>query len=118
MRGLSLQQVTADLEEMMAARGLPRRTGATHGNLSRIERGLVQYNQTLLELLAVIYHTSASALLKAPPEDPDGEPLESMIEKIAPEDRAQVSDIVRTFVHKPKPDPEKALGELEQRKTG
>lgn len=43
----------------------------THATLSRIERGLLPYNQLLLEILADIYGTSPASLLMRDPSTPD-----------------------------------------------
>lgn len=58
-RGLSLEQ-------------LSERVGMTHGNLSRIERYIVPYNQTLLESLAEELRTDTASLIMRDPTDPEG----------------------------------------------
>jgi len=44
----------------------------THGQLSRIERGLQPYNQELLEKLADLYMCDVVDLLIRDPSDPEG----------------------------------------------
>jgi len=99
---LTLEDVTADLRERahhLRHLARYRKIGATHGNLSRIERGQVPYSQPLLELLADIYHTDPASLLKRNPlKEP--EPIEDIVNQIPPESRAHASDVLRTFVHK------------------
>jgi len=53
-RGLSLEAVAVQAE-------------TTHATLSRVERGLIPYNQHLLERLAAVYLVSTGDLLEADP---------------------------------------------------
>jgi transcriptional regulator with XRE-family HTH domain len=104
-RNLSLEQVTERIKELAAARYPTesekkafRRIGATHGNLSRIERGLVPYNELLLELLAETYQTDKASLLMRNPEDPSG--IWSIWDQIPATERDHAAEVLRTFVPK------------------
>lgn len=48
------------------------RVGMTHGNLSKIERGLQPYDQPMLEALADALTTDVASLLTRNPLDPEG----------------------------------------------
>lgn len=54
-KGLSLEQASAAV-------------GISHANLGRIERGLVPYNQDLIENLALLYGVDPAELLRIDPE--------------------------------------------------
>lgn len=69
--------------------------GTTHATLSRIERGLVPYNQTLLELLADFYSTEPASLLMRNPADPDA-PW-SILDGLSPVQRRQIAEIAETL---------------------
>lgn len=58
-RGLTLEDVADQI-------------GMTHGNLSRIERGLQPYDEECLEGLARVYKCSPIDLLSRNPNDPEG----------------------------------------------
>lgn len=75
-----------------------KRVGATHGNLSRVERGEVPYSQPLLEMLADIYQTDAASLIMRNPLDPQA--VWSIWDQIEPEQRMHAADVLRTFIHK------------------
>ena len=98
-RGLSLEQVTDRLRTLAEERPEPasKRIGATHGNLSRIERGKVPYSQPLLELLADIYATDAASLIMRNPTD--REAVWSIWDQIEPTQRPHAEDVLRTFIH-------------------
>ena len=94
--GLALQAVVDRVGELADERAIPRtRIGLTHGNLSRIERGKVPYNQHLLDLLALVYRTDVPSLIWRKPDDPDG--LWAVWDKLGDEQRAQVVEIAKTF---------------------
>lgn len=105
MRGLSLEEVGEDLKERIQK--LPHsaryRLGRTHGNLSRIERGLVPYSQPLLELLADIYHAGKpEALLR----DPNViAPIEELWNQVPESERGRLYDVTLQFVPKPSETP-------------
>lgn len=60
----------------------------THGQLSRIERGLQPYNQELLEKLADLYMCDVVDLLIRDPSDPEG--MWSLWDKAKPAQRQQI----------------------------
>ncbi len=102
---LSLDQVTERVREIAAERypsAAGRRSfkklGATHGNLSRIERGEVPYNQTLLEILAVVYKSDAGSLIERSPKDPAG--IQTTWDQIPTERRSLAADVLRSFIRK------------------
>lgn len=99
-RHLSLEKVTEHLRALAEARPNygSKRIGATHGNLSRIERGEVPYSQPLLEMLAEIYQTDPASLIMRNPKDPDA--IWSIWDQIEPLQRMHATDVLRTFVHK------------------
>lgn len=102
-RGLTLETVVERLQTIEAASsvariGNPRRVGMTHGNLSRIERGLVPYNETLLDLLADIYQTDNASLIMRDPTDPEA--IWSIWDQVPKTERVHAADVLRTFIHK------------------
>lgn len=66
---------------------LAERVHMTHGNLSRIERGEVPYNQVLLERLAEELRCDPADLIIRDPSDPDG--LWSIYDRLTPAQRVQ-----------------------------
>lgn len=104
-RGLTLEQVAERLRELAASR-LPangkkrafKKLGASHGNLSRIERFQVPYNQVLLELLTVVYETDRESLTGRHPKNPPD--YQSLWDQIPAELRPHAADVLRTFVRK------------------
>jgi transcriptional regulator with XRE-family HTH domain len=60
----------------------------THGQLSRIERGVQPYNQELLERLADLYMCDVVDLLIRDPSDPEG--MWSLWDKAKPAQRQQI----------------------------
>ena len=63
----------------------------THATLSRVERGVMPYNQPLLEGLADLYSTDPASLLTRDPAG--GDPLWEAIDALTPEQRQQVAEI-------------------------
>lgn len=88
---LSLETVAADL----AKHGVQ----TTHATLSRIERGLIPYNQHLLEGLVKVYGVSKADLLERDPA------TVSAAELLQGLDEAQRSDVINyaDFVRSKKP---------------
>lgn len=74
---------------------LAERVGITHGNLSRIERGLRPYGQPLLEALAEELRTDPASLLMRNPLDPEG--LWSIWDQIPPTERPRAIEVLRAF---------------------
>lgn len=73
--------------------GESRIVGLSQPNLSRIERGEVPYNQTLLELLAEVYGTDPASLIMRNPEDPEG--IWSVYDQIPVSERPVALKILR-----------------------
>lgn len=71
------------------------RVGTNHGNLSRIERGLSNYTQPMLEALAVVLNCAPADLIIRDPSDPDG--IWSIWDQLGAEQRRQVVAIAKTF---------------------
>jgi transcriptional regulator with XRE-family HTH domain len=68
----------------------------THGNLSKIERGIVPYNQDLLDALADLYMCEPPDLIIRNPVDLEG--IWSVWDNAKPGDRAKILSIARTIV--------------------
>lgn len=68
---LTLEQVAERVEHLAREDKFLRPNGKpmsmTHATLSRIERGLIPYNQVLLEILAEIYGTEPASLIMRNP---------------------------------------------------
>jgi transcriptional regulator with XRE-family HTH domain len=84
-RGLTLEQ-------------LAYRVGMTHASLSRVERGLQDYTQGLLEALAAELGTDAASLLMRDPTD--SEALWSLWDIAQPGQKAQLLEIAKTLLKK------------------
>lgn len=70
----------------------------THGQLSRIERGLSPYNQSLLEELADLYGCEPADLIIRDPNDPDG--IWSIWDQALPGERRQIVELARVVTAK------------------
>jgi len=81
-RGLTLEQVAAQI-------------GMSHQNLGKIERGLVPYNQGLLEALAENLRCEPAELIIRAPLDT--EVLWLIMNQLSPLQREQVTEIARTI---------------------
>jgi transcriptional regulator with XRE-family HTH domain len=81
-RGLSLERAGA-------------RIGMTHGNLSRIERGLQPYDQRILEAMADAYQCEVPDLLIRDPSDPEG--IWSIWETVPPVERPRAIKILKAL---------------------
>ncbi len=66
------------------------------GNLSKIERGILQYNQELLERLAEALRTEPASLLMRDPTDPDG--IWSVWDRAKPGEREQIVKVAEALV--------------------
>lgn len=69
----------------------------THGQLSRIERGLQPYNQELLERLADLYHCDVVDLLIRDPSEPTS--IWSIWDRAKPGERRQISDVAEALIN-------------------
>lgn len=68
----------------------------THGNLSKIERGLVPYNQELLETLAELYRCEPVDLLIRDPSEPES--IWSIWDRAQPGERRQIAAVADAVV--------------------
>lgn len=82
-RGLTLEQLADAI-------------GITHASLSRIERGLQPYSQTILENIAEKLKTDVPSLLARDPADPS--PIWSTWEKANPSERRMIERIAKDVV--------------------
>lgn len=71
------------------------RIGMTSQNLGKVERGLVPYTQTLLELLAVEYGTEPASLIMRDPADPAG--IWSVHDTLSSVERAQLVEMAKVL---------------------
>lgn len=104
-RDYSLDQVVDMLQTLASEREQPFvrqrstvRLGVTKGNLSRIERGHVPYNEFLLELLAEIYQADPASLIMRDPTAPEA--IWSLWASIQPPQRDQALRVLETFIKK------------------
>lgn len=74
---------------------LAARVGMTHGNLSRIERGLLPYSQRQLEDLARELGTDPASLLSRDPRDPEG--IWTVWDRIPPKERKRAIRVLKEF---------------------
>lgn len=70
----------------------------THGQLSRIERGLQPYNQELLERLADLYRCDVVDLLIRDPSQPES--IWSIWDRAQPGERRQITDVASALVRR------------------
>ena len=68
----------------------------THGQLSRIERGLQPYNQELLERLAELYRCDVVDLLIRDPSEPTN--IWSIWDRAKPGERRQIVNVAEALV--------------------
>lgn len=68
----------------------------SHGNLSKIERGLVPYNQELLEKLAELYMCEPADLIIRDPSDPID--IWSVWDLAKPGDKRKIVSVAKTIV--------------------
>lgn len=75
---------------------LAERVGLSHASLSRIERGLQPWNETLLYALAEALETDWQSLLMRDPTDPDG--IWFIWDKAKPGERRQIVEHAKIIV--------------------
>lgn len=68
------------------------------GNLSKIERGLLPYNQELLERLADALMTDPASLLMRNPTDPGA--IWSLWDRALPGEKAQIERVVEAMLRR------------------
>ena len=97
--GLTLEQAADRVErtsEAWADAGpAVRPISMTHATLSRIERGKLQYNQALLEILARVYKTDCASLIMRDPGE--SEDLWSIWEQLRPVERVQALEVLKAL---------------------
>lgn len=74
---------------------LAERIGITHGQLSKVERGLRPYSQPMLEKLAEELGTEPASLLMRNPTDPEG--IWSIWDQVPPTERQRAITILRAL---------------------
>ena len=75
---------------------LAERTGISTGNLSRVENGRQDYNETFLELVADALNTTPASLIMRDPTAPEA--IWSIWETAKPADRRQIEELARVVV--------------------
>lgn len=68
------------------------RVGMSHQNLGKIERGMVPYGETLLDILADVYRTDKGSLIMRDPNRTDS--FWSIYDQLAPPERARLVERV------------------------
>jgi transcriptional regulator with XRE-family HTH domain len=96
---LTLEEAAERIELLGAQRAEAdpeaRPVSMTHATLSRVERGKIPYNQTLLEILAEIYGTEpASLIMRDPAAD---EPIWSLWDALSPPARQQAFAVIEAL---------------------
>lgn len=66
------------------------------GNLSKVERGILQYNQEMLERLADIYMTDVASLLMRDPSQPEA--IWSLWDRAKPGTRRQIESVAEAIL--------------------
>lgn len=93
-----IERIKANVEDRVLAEGEEgdmKRLGLSQPNISRIERGDIPYNQTILELIAEVYGVDAASLIIRDPSDPDG--LWSIYDQIEPTQRQTALRVLEGF---------------------
>lgn len=100
-RGLSQKQACDAAYELVSDRviaegeeGDMRRLGLSQGNLSRMEKGEIPYNQFALEILAEVYQTDPASLIMRDPEDDE---VWSIYDRVPKTVRPQALKVLETF---------------------
>lgn len=98
-KGLTLEEAAERIETVGAQRAEndpeARAVSMTHATLSRVERGKLPYNQTLLEILAEIYGTEPASLIM---RDPDSkESIWSLWDALSPPARQQAVTLLEVL---------------------
>lgn len=80
----------------MSLDALASRVPMDKGNLSKVERGLLPYNQDMLEHLADALGTDPASLLMRDPSDPEG--MWSIWDQAKPGERRQIAEVAKALV--------------------
>jgi len=75
---------------------LAARVPMDKGNLSKVERGILPYNQEMLERLADALGADPASLLMRDPSDPEG--MWSIWDQAKPGERRQIAEVAKTLV--------------------
>jgi transcriptional regulator with XRE-family HTH domain len=75
---------------------LAQRVPMDKSNLSKVERGILPYNQDLLERLAEALMTDPASLLMRDPSNADA--IWSLWDRASPGERAQIESVVNALV--------------------
>lgn len=80
----------------LSLEALAARVPMDKGNLSKVERGLLPYNQEMLERLADALGTEPASLLMRDPSDPDG--IWTLMDLAKPGIKRQIIEVAATLV--------------------
>lgn len=83
-----IERIKVNVEDRVLAEGEEgdiKRLGISQPNISRMERGDIPYNQTVLELIAEVYGVDAASLIMRDPTQPDA--LWSIVDQLKPSQR-------------------------------
>jgi len=80
----------------MSLEQLAARIPMDKGNLSRVERGLLPYNQEMLERLADALNIDAASLLIRNPSEPEA--IWSLWDRAKPGVRRQIASVAETLI--------------------
>ena len=80
----------------MSLENLAARIPMDKGNLSKVERGILPYNQEMLERIADALGTDPASLLMRDPSDPEG--IWSIWDRAKPATRRQISQVAETLL--------------------
>lgn len=83
-------------ERHLSLEQLAARVPMDKGNLSKVERSLLPYNQEMLERLAEALQTEPASLLMRDPTAP--EPIWSIWDKASPGVRRQIESVAETLL--------------------
>jgi transcriptional regulator with XRE-family HTH domain len=80
----------------LSLEALAARVPMDKGNLSKVERGLLPYNQEMLERLADALGTEPASLLMRDPTDPEA--IWSLWDRANPGTRRQIASVAETLI--------------------
>lgn len=83
-------------KEGLSLDALASRVPMDKGNLSKVERGLLPYNQEMLERIAEALNTDPPSLLMRDPSDPEG--MWSIWDQAKPGERRQIAEVAKTLI--------------------
>ena len=84
------------LSKHLSLEKLAARVPMDKGNLSKVERGILPYNQEMLERLADALGTEPASLLMRDPSDPEG--IWSIWDQAKPGVRRQIARVAETLL--------------------